>query len=127
MRLDRTRERLERWAAWLEGRGQVHSARLDGMPRSATGGGKALTSFREQIETHEIVKSLAVEYQLALGRFYIEAPRLHKKSLQQIADWLEMSKTSVYRYIDEAETKFNEAVENRREVEIAKKKLKKRA
>lgn len=127
MRFDRTRERLERWAAWLEGKGQVRSARLDGMPHTSGAGGKVPTSYREQIETHEIVRSLDVEYQLALGRFYIDAPRHHKKTMREIAEYLSISERTLYRYMDEAESKFNEALDIKREKEDKKRNLKNRS
>ena len=117
MRLKWVKDRLERWAAWIEVRkyGRVAAVSIDGMPR-ITG---CLKMRIEELPDEEkrtqralmALHALNPDYSEVISLVYVIGPAVHVVGVSALAEWLGMSRKTLFFRIERAEAKFAEMFE----------------
>lgn len=104
MRLKWVRQKLQRWAAWLEGRGNVKGIQLSQVGGGSGSGKDAGVKIDEDsLLVDQVVRELEKEHQEIIRMVYCETPG---GDLNQVAERTLLNRSSVYRKIFEAEKAF---------------------
>ena len=120
MRLDWVRRRLEAWAAWIEEskRGRVTSPKIDGMPHAATADVPVPDGHEEEKLTQRALVALHAlypDYSETISLVYVVGPAAHKVGLAAQAEWIGVSRKTLFMRIETAESKFSEMLEKARD------------
>ena len=123
MRLKWVKDRLERWAAWIEVRkyGRVAAVSIDGMPR-ITG---CLKMRIEELPDEEkrtqralmALHALNPDYSEVISLVYVVGPAAHVVGVTALAEWVGVTKTMLFMRIEAAEAKFSEMLEKVRDAQ----------
>lgn len=103
-RLKRVVARLQEWAAWVECGAKIPRCAITGIPK-----GQPMTDSwirdkqRELRRTQKVVQQLPTEHQAVIVLVYLIGPRANETSINGIAEWCGMSKSTLYYRIERAE------------------------
>lgn len=104
MRLKWVRQKLQRWAAWLEGRGNIKGIQLSQVGVGSGSGNDAGVKIDEDsLLVDQVIRELESEHQEIIRLVYIETPG---GDLDRVAERMALNRSSVYRKIFEAERAF---------------------
>lgn len=104
MRLKWVRQKLQRWAAWLEGRGNIKGIQLSQVGGGSGSGNDAGVKIDEDsLLVDQVIRELESEHQEIIRLVYIETPG---GDLDRVAEKMVLNRSSVYRRIFEAEKEF---------------------
>lgn len=120
MRLEWVKDRLVKWAAWVEEskRGRVASPKIDGMPHAAAAGVAVPDGHEEEKLTQralEALHRLYPDYCETIALVYVTGPAAHRVGLTALARWVGLTEWALYRRIERAEAKFSEMLEKTRD------------
>ena len=104
MRLKWVRQKLQRWAAWLEGRGNIKGIQLSQVGGGSGSGKDAGVKIDEgSLLVDQVVRELENEHQEIIRMVYCETPG---GDLDQVAEKMILNRRTIYRKIFEAEKEF---------------------